>query len=173
MEHVEGFVHVDAQAPETVPAFEDVDAFVDRLDATAAGHGASVQVLDARYVAGRDHVESAVDHARRAHDRGDAIARDLGVEILLYAAGRRQIERALEMGIGTGRTPVVVPVVGGDERAAADAVAGLVEPADTLQRGEPECIRRFFDVGDLELAATAAPLEALVCERVALLAVEK
>lgn len=173
MELVEGRVHVGVEAPAGVPAFDDVDALVARLDAIGEEHGTAIQALDARYVAGRDHLELAVELAGRARDRDDAIARDRAVEILLYAAGRRQIERALEMGVSEGATAVVVAVDGGDERAGADAVAALVEPTDALEGGDPPRIRAYFDVGERELAATEASLEALVCERVALLVVEK
>lgn len=162
---------------------DDVDAFVAALDDIGDASGCAMTAFDARYVAGRRHLEAAVDRANRAFERDDAIADDRGVEILLYAAGRRQIERALEMGVGEGRGPVVVVVDGGfteddapaaDEVAAADAVAELLEPADVLgtERDE-ERIRAFFDVSDAELGATDATLEALVVERVSLLVIEK
>jgi hypothetical protein len=38
---------------------------------------------------------------------------------------------------------------------------------------DDELIRAFFDISDMELAATDAPLVDLVVERVSLLAVEK
>ncbi|PSP82202.1 KEOPS complex component, partial [Halobacteriales archaeon QS_4_69_225] len=46
-------------------------------------------------------------------------------------------------------------------------------PAETLGAYEETRVREFFDVGDAELAATDAGLEALVEERVALLVVER
>lgn len=173
MELVEGRVHVAEEAPAAVTAFADVDAVLTELAAVGEEFGATIQALDARYTAGRTHLERAVELATRAHERDDAIARDLAVEILLYAAGRRQIERALEMGIKRGRTPAVVVVDGGDEAAAKDAVAGIMEPYDALAARDTERIREFFDVSDQELAATHADLEEIVCERVALLVVEK
>ena len=134
-----------------------------------------MQAFDARYVVDRTHLERAVALADRARERGEAVARDRGVEILLYAAGRRQIERALTMGVGAGETPAVVLVDGGDEAAAADAVRTLdaVTPAATLGEYDPERVREFFDVGEAELAAAGGDLAALVHERVALLAVER
>lgn len=163
MRVVEGFATVD-----------DVDAFVARLGEIGERHGCAVTALDARYVAGRSHLEAAVDRANRAFARDDAIAEDRAIEVLLYAAGRRQIERALEMGVAEGRTPVAVVVDGADEPGAATAVADLIDEAPVLEtRGDDELIRRFFDVSDAELAATDAPLVDLVVERVSLLAVEK
>ena len=153
---------------------DDVDAFVAELAGIGERHGAVVQALDARYVAGRRHLEAAVRSARRAIDHDDAIADDPAVEVLLYAAGRRQIDRALNIGVEVGTGPVVVVVDGGDEDAAAGAVATMLEPAETLGGARDEAaIRAFFDVDDAELGATDASLEELVVERVALLAVDK
>jgi KEOPS complex subunit Cgi121 len=145
----------------------------DRERPASRDHDVTVQAFDARYVVSRRHIERAVELADRARDRGEAIARDRGVEILLYAAGRRQINRAMAMGVGEGRTPAVVLVDGGDESAAARAVADLPEPAETLGAYDAARVRSFFDVGQAELDATDGGLEGLVLERVALLVVER
>ena len=175
---------------------DDVTAFVERLAAVGDEHGVVVQAFDARLVAGREHLAAAARSARRAVAHDDAIADDPAVELLLYAAGRRQIDRALRLGVEAGESPVVVAVDAGladaaadggddgspghgdeaDEReaAAAAAVADLLEPAETLGVArDDDAVRACFDVDDAELAATDAGLEALVVERVALLAVEK
>lgn len=172
MDVVEGRAFVGTDAPEEAASFTDVDELVTRLGVLGDAHGAAVQAFDARYVAGRQHLTRAVEFANRARERGDAIADDRAVEILLYAAGRRQINRALEMGVEPGETPIVVVVDGGNEVDAANAVQDLLSPISTLD-GNSERLRAFFDVGERELTATDASLEDLVCERVALLVVEK
>lgn len=155
-------------------ALDDPTAFVDELAAIGAEHGAVVQALDARYVAGREHLEAAVRSARRARHHDDAIADDPAVEVLLYAAGQRQIDRALTIGVSAGEGPVVVVVDGGDEASVATAVEALLEPMETLGIARDEgAIREYFDIDDTEWAATDASLEDLVVERVALLAIEK
>jgi KEOPS complex subunit Cgi121 len=151
---------------------DDLEAFLERLDAIGEAHDAAIQAFDARYVAGRAHLQRAVDLADRAVARGENVARDCSVEILLYAAGRRQIDRALEMGVGEGESPVVVVVSGGDEDGAGEAVEELLEPGEVLD-GDAEVVREFFDISGAELDATDATLVDLVCERVALLDVEK
>lgn len=167
---------------------DDVDAFVGRLDGIGEANGCAVAALDARYVAGRRHLEAAVERANRAFRRDDAIAEDRAIEILLYAAGRRQIDRALEVGVGEGRGPAVVVVdsaleATGDEDGAADAVADVLDSAEVFDGPETgdgpgaerdeALIRDFFGITDAELGATEASLEDLVVERVSLLAVEK
>lgn len=154
----------------------DVDAFVGRLGSIGDAHGVAVQAFDARYVVDREHLDRAVALANRAARRGEMIARDRAVEILLYAAGRRQITRALAMGVDEGTTPAVVVVDGGDtaaETAAAAAVRNLLEPAATLGAYDRDRAMDFFDVTDAELAATDGTLADAVRERVALLVVER
>jgi len=155
-------------------AVDDVDAFVGGLASIGAEHGCAVQAFDARYVAGRRHLEAAVERANRAFERDDAIADDRAVEILCYAAGRRQIRRALEMGVGEGESPVAIVVDGENEAGAVEAVRELIEPAEILDDARDEGrIRDFFGITDAEIGATDASLEDLVIERVALLVVEK
>ena len=156
----------------------DVDDFVARLGAIGDEHGVAVQAFDARYVADRTHLERAVTLANRAVVRGNNVANDRAVEILLYAAGRRQINRAFEMGVSEGTLPVAVVVDGGSdsssgEEAAAESVAPLLDSADTLGDYDPERLREFFDISPDELAATEATLPELVRERVALLVVDR
>lgn len=164
---------------EGIADVEDVDAVVARLGAVGDEFGCAVTAFDARYVAGRRHLEVAVERANRAFAREDAIADDRAIEVLLYAAGRRQIERALEMGVTGGRGPVAIVVDSddrndADEAGAAEAVRELIEPVGVLgaERDE-ERIRTFFGITEAELGATDASLELLVIERVSLLAVEK
>ncbi|WP_254536683.1 KEOPS complex subunit Cgi121 [Halomarina litorea] len=181
MEVVEGYTSVAS-----------VDEFVARLGDVGAEHGCAVQAFDARYVVGEAHLRRAVELADRAFARGETVARDRAVEILLYAAGRRQIDQALELGVAAGDQSVVVVVSAdgagpdepdgasgaagadeADEAGAAAAVADLLTPGETLGAYDEDRVRSYYDVTDEELGATEASLEELVCERVALLTVER
>lgn len=164
---------------------EDVDEFVSWLRDVGDHNDCAAQAFDARCVADEDHLSAAVEKANRAFDRGENIARDRSVEILLYAAGRRQIDQAIEMGVPAGDdVPVAVVVDGGstvdaepagDESRAVDVVLERVTVDDAVLDGgrDEDRIRSFFDIGDGEVAAAATDLSGLVRERVALLDVEK
>lgn len=155
-------------------SIEDVDAFVETLDEIGAKYECAVQAFDARYIAGRAHLAAAVEQANQAFERDDTIADDRGVEILCYAAGRRQINQALAMGVKEGAGPVVVVVDGRDEADAVAAVEDLVTPGGVLGQVRDEvAICSFFDIPDAEREATSASLEELVIERVALLVINK
>ncbi|MDZ5812799.1 KEOPS complex subunit Cgi121 [Halorubrum sp. AD140] len=163
---------------------DDLDSFLFRLDEIAAETGAVVQAFDADLVVSDDHLRAATHLAARAIARGEAVARDPGVEILLYAAGRRQIDRALTLGVAEGEQRAVVLAadfgeVAGADRPAADlgatvaAIEELTAAADATAQFDAERVREFYGVSDAELAATAGGLEDVVRERVALLDVEK
>jgi KEOPS complex subunit Cgi121 len=177
---------------------EDVEAFLAEIGGIEDEYRVTIQAFDGRYVVGREHVERAVTLATRAMDRGEAIARDPGVEILLYAAGRRQIDRALAMGVSEGRCPIVAVVVdlptdgngsdgeragsgtdregeesGTDEASAAAAVRDLLEPAETLSAYDEQLVCEFFGISEREREAATGEMADLVCERVALLVVDR
>jgi len=188
---------------EGVGGVEDVDRLVERLAEIGDEYDCVITPFDARYLVGREHVERATRLAARAFRRGENVAETRAIEVLCYAAGRRQIDRALELGISTGETPIVVAVSsveGGDrsdrserddrnerdetesgaherERDATEAVERALDPgferADVLGAYDEELVREFFGVTETELAATDAGLAELVGERVALLDVEK
>jgi KEOPS complex subunit Cgi121 len=157
---------------------DDLDSFLAVLDDAAETTGTTVQAFDADYVVSAAHLERALDRADRAIARGENVARERAVEVLCYAAGRRQINRALEMGVAEGENRVVVLVdsAAGDEEAEAAAVDRLrdhVEEAPVLGAYDEPTVREFFDITDAELGAVDGDLADLVLERVALLDVEK
>jgi len=156
----------------------DLDTFLATIEEISGETETTVQAFDADYVVSETHLERAVERADRAIARGENVARERAVEILCYAAGRRQINRALEMGVSEGenRTVLLVDSPTGDDEAENAALARLrehVEPDDVLGEYDEAAVRSFFDISDAELGATAGSLADLVLERVALLDVEK
>ena len=59
------------------------------------GLGGDAILMDHNFVCGRDHVLSAVMHAERAFNSGTNRSKTLLTEIIMYAAGERQISKAL------------------------------------------------------------------------------
>lgn len=188
MKLVEGIAAIgDGDHPAGATVYTDVDAFVADLDAIGAEAGCAVQPFDAELVVDAAHLEAAVAHANRAVARGEAVADDRAVEIMCYAAGRRQIQQAMTLGVGPGTVPVVVvvdngtlgtspdqgPDSPGDEARAADAVWDRLAVESTLDRVNTERVRAFFEISEAELEAANGALGLLVRERVALLDVEK
>ena len=155
----------------------DLDAFIDTISTIRSERDCLLQVVDARYIAGETHIQTAVDHTLRAVQQDDMIARDPNVELMLYLAASRQINNAFNIGIGSGRTPALIILHGGDEDKARDEVSNVdgvtvsnLNPG--TEYGSQQHLQKWFDITDQELA-TNLPIEFLVSERVALLTVEK
>ena len=161
----------DASEAAGAAHFDTLEAFLSALEPIGEQYDVLIQAFDARYIAGEAHLRSALDHAKRSMERGENVADDLAVEVLLYAAGRRQIDRAMELGLAPGEQRVIVLLDGDRESEAADAVRDRIEagPVDP----DAELIAEFFDITEVERKVTTGTLEDLVCERVALLDVEK
>ncbi|ATW88653.1 KEOPS complex subunit Cgi121 [Halohasta litchfieldiae] len=152
---------------------QDLDSFLNEIGQISEETESTIQLFDADYVAGEQHLRRAAELAGRAVDRGTTIAREPAVELLLYAAGRRQINRALEMGVSEGSMAVVGVVDGGDEAAGVVAVEELLGSTDPVEWGDRETLTTFFDIGDPEVGVVDGDIESIVLERVALLAVEQ
>ncbi|ERH02738.1 MAG: hypothetical protein J07HN6_00778 [Halonotius sp. J07HN6] len=155
---------------------EDIDAFLADIEAISDATGAAVQCFDADYVAGERHLRRAVSLAARAREQGTAVAHDPAIEILLYAAGRRQINQALDMGVSAGEIDVAGVVTSGDEAAAAQRLADRFDTTATDEGvgvGDTETLKSFFSITDRELAVVDGGIDAVVLERVALLDVKK
>lgn len=164
----------------------NVDEFLSILKAIAYKYAVTIQAMDAGLIAGEEHISSALIKALRAVELSRNITSDLGLEILLYAAGKRQIERALAMGISEGEKEVAlvildISVAKKDLAVVAEEVKrkiGLKEmPVDELgciDNGKKANLKRFFNITDAELNAVGEQkLKMLVLERVALLDVLK
>ena len=172
----------------------NVDDFLAVLKTIAHEYDVTIQAMDAELIAGEEHILSAVKKAIRATERKRSIASDLGLEILLYAAGRRQIERALAMGVSVSegenekRVAIVIVDASASGEKDLEGVAEEVkrktgiqeEPISELEleleyKGDKkEGIMKFFDITEAELKAVGEPkLKMLVLERVAMLDVLK
>lgn len=92
---------------------EEGTAIVEEAARLGEEMGVTVQLTDARLVCGKEHLEVAAEKALRAQERGLMTARALAAEVLLYASGERQIQKAIgKMGVRDDTTEVGVVAVG-------------------------------------------------------------
>ena len=149
----------------------DVRALVDRVREL----GAPVQLVRADRVYGRDHLLLAAELAARAVAEGRARANDVATETAVYAAGERQIGRALAF-IGLTRdVDEIAAVVWDDGGDALDTLASEMGWArdDAVLDGDARSLAAF-GVSDVERAMLPpARWGDLVLERVALVDVLK
>ncbi|HYA32771.1 MAG TPA: KEOPS complex subunit Cgi121 [Candidatus Bathyarchaeia archaeon] len=152
-----------------------IEAFLKQLGAVAQSTNTSIQAVDATKIAGREHVDYAVDNAIRSFAEHRNIAGDLGVEILLQLSACRQIRKALEMGVHAGEMDVLLIIIGTKKSVerALKKLTGLIDVDPrvidyNLTKNAP--LMRAFDITEREIAAAGGytRIPDLVHERLAL-----
>jgi KEOPS complex subunit Cgi121 len=153
--------------------------FLQRLIDIGSRHGITIQALNADLVAGSRHLLFAVEKAIRSFESGRNLANNLGMEIMLYASGHRQIERALAMGVKEGDNNIAVVLVGenGTNEAAID-INNMLDNIDgsvlDYSDNRNDKILEFFNISSSEIKAVGNDkIPQLVLERVALVDIIK
>lgn len=133
----------------------------------------TVQLMDARAVAGKEHVFNAAIHALNAFKREENIAKDLGLEICLRASAQRQISRALDvLGIKAGEMDICVVVVGCNEDVMEKIEGVIGKRDDVVLEPDENIIKELYDIQDTEIEA-AGTISRVLMERTALLIIDK
>jgi Uncharacterized conserved protein len=147
-----------------------VDATLGAMAAIADRTGALVQLVDARYVVDREQVALAVELATAAIAADRQIAEEPQIELLVYLAGTRQIDRALQLSLDPAVETYLAVVSGGDGEAACEAVTTrLFDAVEPLQfTPEVSLVRAWYDIEDAEWGVTDGDLGGIVRERVAM-----
>lgn len=153
---------------------EDIKEFVSALRDLQAKTGCVIQVFDADKVASEVHLNFAIEKALQSFSEGRNVAKGLGVEIMRYAAGERQIERALLLGISRSTKRIALVVIKPDSAETAawpdsSELSQLIEIDGLGCSFKLEALKETFKISDEEiLAAGEAQIPDLVLERVAL-----
>ena len=157
---------------------KDVKAFIAKLTAIGKECNVTVQAVNADLVAGRGHIEYAADKAVLSFREKRNLARDLGMEIMLYLRGRRQIEKALEIGVKPGGNRVAFIIVGDNAVKARPAVESLLDEVDPTvvdyAHAKDALLLRLYEITPAEVTIVGPDrIPQLVQERSALLEFEK
>jgi len=92
----------------TYGTIANVESFMQQLLLFSKEEQCVIQAFDAQLIYGEDHLISATMHAKRAFQQGTNATNSLALEILLYAAGERQIQKAInKIGVKQGRQQIV------------------------------------------------------------------
>jgi len=149
--------------------------FLSELRAVATAHSTRIVCFNADMMAGRAHVEAAMERALRSVRAGTTISSSLEMEALLYASGSRQCSAAEQFGIHEGENRAYVCLCPPAEAAFRDLSALMEfvqEDWETLPDQKMERLMATFGITTGELqAAGRGRFRDLVLERVALLEV--
>jgi KEOPS complex subunit Cgi121 len=158
------------------PVIKDRAELISALRDITASHGCVIQVLDADKIVSIRHLLFAYEKAMQAFAEKRNIAKDLGVEILRYASGERQIERALSIGLSSSTkrialvlSPAPIPSNGLCRFPDASGLSTIVEEDGLGCSFKAETVKEAFNISEEEILAVGdSRIPDLVLERVAL-----
>ena len=156
------------------PAGVEAAGILERAARFSAGTGLSVQLFDASMIAGAEHLMSAAMHALRALGMKSMRSSSVGMEMMLYASGRRQIKDAIGLvGLKKSTRKIAAVIVGEDATGKCGellAALGLERLTEEKAAGGAAAIAR------LNIPSKGVPkdrLKELALEHVALLDIER
>ncbi len=160
----------------------DVESFLKKLETFSQGKKTVIQVFNADMIYGKQHLLSAAEHALRAFRQKTNTTNSLAKEVLLYAAGERQIQKALKK-IGINRTTsryafILIDDTIKDAARMKDVLKMLfttfhLTRDDKILEGDYDTLKRF-GITDNEIRTVSAEKYGdLILEKVALVDIIK
>jgi len=165
---------------------EHVEGFLEKLAEFSKSKNVVAQVFNADMVYGENHLLSAAEHAIRAFRENTNVMRTLSMEVVLYAAGERQIGTALsKIGVTQGEGNYVFLIISStpeiDEAKGSLKTEDVerfireygMERDDSVLEGNENTLRRF-GLSDEEIRTVEKDkYEDLILEKVAMVDVIK
>ncbi|CAD6490827.1 MAG: Kinase binding protein CGI-121 [Candidatus Argoarchaeum ethanivorans] len=154
---------------------KDTEEFIHQLNEIFRKYGVVIQAVDADLVAGRKHLITAAERAIRSFREKTNVANNLGMETLLYVAGSRQIEKALQFGVKRGCNNIALLIISKSEKNTDNVkqelkklISERPDVADYII-SKKEKLMSAFNITQEEIAAAGEDkIPDLVLERVAL-----
>ena len=132
----------------------------------------TIQLLNADGIAGHEHILHATIHAIKAFERGENIAKDLGLEICVRASAQRQISKALSiLGINEGEMNVCAVAVDCSENIMNELEDILDKRDDNVLKPDTDLLKDIYGISDGEIE-TASSISNVMVERTTLLILE-
>jgi len=127
---------------------QNIDNFLKKIRELSDKNNVTIQVFNADLIYGDKHLISAYEHAARAIKQNRNTTNSLEMEILLYAAGERQLKIAIpKMGIRKGKSNLALIAVSKDKKLDP-VIKNLLrefnlERDDKLLEGNENTIKNF------------------------------
>ncbi len=164
----------------------DVKVFIRDLQQLAEEYDVVIQGVNADMVYSKTHLLSAGLHALRAWETDTASTNSLEMEVLLYAAGERQIKLAIpKMGINSGAVHLAFVILDTKDTVTKKGkkhVSGFIDSLcskfdlkknDKLLEGTVDILTRFGITKTEMQTVPKAKYEQLILEKIALVDIIK
>ena len=110
-----------------------------------------VQLMNADAIAGKEHLQHGIIHAINAFERGENLANDLGIEILLRTSGQRQISKAFNLlGLKEGEMNMAVVLIDCPDYFI-DELSDIFVRNDSVLEADESILIKLYDIPEKEL----------------------
>lgn len=110
-----------------------------------------IQLMDAKAIAGKKHLEHGIIHAIKSFERGENLAKDLGIEILLRTSGQRQISKAFNI-LGLKEEKMDIAIVMIDcLNETVDSLNDMFERNDSVLESDESILKEIYNIEEKEL----------------------
>ena len=131
--------------------------------------GEIIQLLNADSVVSRNHIIHGVNQAFLAFDRGENLANDISVEIVLRCSAQRQISKAFKMmGLHEGNMNLCVVLINSENHL--DELSSIFTQDDSVLTPCEDKIVKLYGITDAELENMS--VEEIVIDRITKLTVD-
>jgi len=148
-----------------------VDSVGDTLDRinSIKKDGEIIQLLNADSVASTNHIIHGVNQAFLAFERGENLAKDISVEIVLRCSAQRQISKAFAMlGLKDGQMNLCAVMINCDDYSSELGV--MFERDDGVLRGDDLKLMDLYKISESETDNMS--IEKVIIDRITKLAVD-
>ncbi|WP_407463435.1 KEOPS complex subunit Cgi121 [Methanobrevibacter sp.] len=110
-----------------------------------------IQLMNADAIAGKEHLQHGTIHAINAFKRGENLANDLGIEVLLRTSGQRQISKAFDiLGLKEGKMNMAVVLIDCPDYFV-DELSCIFERNDAVLEADESILKNLYDIPENEL----------------------
>ena len=148
-----------------------VDSVGDTLDRinSIKKDGEIIQLLNADSVASTNHIIHGVNQAFLAFERGENLAKDISVEIVLRCSAQRQISKAFAMlGLKDGQMNLCAVMINCDDYSSE--LGEMFERDDGVLKGDDLKLMEIYKISESETDNMS--IEEVIIDRITKLAVD-
>ena len=149
-------------------SIDSVGGTLDKIDSIKQD-GEIIQLLNADAIASQNHIIHGVNQAFLAFERGENLAKDISVEIVLRCSAQRQISKAFKMlGLKEGDMNLCAVLINSDDYT--DELSEMFELDDDVLVADEEKLIEIYKISDAELSCMS--VEDVIIDRITKLAVD-
>ena len=131
--------------------------------------GEIIQLLNADAVAGENHITHGVNQAFLAYERGENLAKDIGVEVVLRCSAQRQISKAFKiLGLHEGKMNLCAVLINCDDYT--DELSSFFTLDNDVLLADEEKLMEIYGIASEEVKNIS--VEDLIIDRITKLAVD-